>query len=146
MTGLLLAAVLLATPAAGAPAGTMPDQHVTPGLVRALDLHTICTTRWGRDHRHITLKMKQDVARAYGVPWSKHRQYEFDHLVPRELGGADDELNLWPEPLTGPMNAHDKDRLENYLHKAVCHADLSLTDARNELLIDWQAAFRKYIK
>jgi hypothetical protein len=40
--------------------------------------------------------MKKQVAGWYHVSWSKRANYEFDHLVPRELGGADDVRNIWP--------------------------------------------------
>jgi 5-methylcytosine-specific restriction endonuclease McrA len=42
---------------------------------------------------------------------------EVDHLISRELGGADATDNLWPQPYTQHPGAHEKDRLENQLHK-----------------------------
>ena len=35
-----------------------------------------------------------------------------DHRLSLALGGADIPENRWPQPLAGPWNAHDKDRLE----------------------------------
>jgi hypothetical protein len=32
----------------------------------------------------------------YGLPAGAHPGLEIDHLVPLGIGGADDDLNLWP--------------------------------------------------
>ena len=51
---------------------------------------------------------------AYGDTGSI-RDYEYDHLVPLELGGAtNDPRNLWPEPGPSP---NPKDHEEDALHK-----------------------------
>lgn len=81
----------------------------------------------------------------YGIPYSRHSDFEVDHLVSRELGGADDVKNLWPESyVTQPWNAHRKDRLENYLHKLVCSNQITLEEARREIAYDWRIAYKKY--
>ncbi len=103
---------------------------VTPGVTRDLSVKTICSTTWGTDSRHVTESMKKQVAAAYHVPWSKHAQYEFDHLIPRELGGADDIKNLWPQPWP---DAHKKDAEENRLHKAVCAGQMTLSAAQAQM-------------
>jgi hypothetical protein len=87
-----------------------PNLNETPGLVRPLSRVAVCSTKWGLDRRHVTDAMKKRVAYAYGVRWADRGRYEFDHLVPRELGGADDERNLWPQPLA---EARVKDQEEN---------------------------------
>jgi hypothetical protein len=63
----------------------------------------------------------------YGYVNRKPSDYEEDHLVPLELGGAArDPANLWPEPrqlvLADGTNvdSNAKDGLENYLHTRVC--------------------------
>jgi hypothetical protein len=119
---------------------------ITPGVARELTKAQVCGTKWGLDKRHVTLAMKQHVAAAYGIPWSQHSKYEFDHLIPRELGGADSESNLWPQPWTGPYNAHQKDRLENALHKAVCAGQMTLDFAQDAISSDWVAAYRLYVE
>jgi hypothetical protein len=133
----------------------LPNSKFTPGLSRTdLSLETICDTKWGRDERHVTAKMKQDVFQEYGltgnddpacVPDASGRHCEIDHLVSRELGGADDETNLWPQPYgTQPWNAARKDRLENRLHKAICTEHLPVECARKLLISDWRIAYRFY--
>jgi len=102
----------------------------TPGAVRPLSKATVCQTKWSADRRHVTERMKRDVAAKYGVPWSQHGDYEFDHLIPRELGGADDVANLWPQAWA---EARVKDREENRLHRAVCRGEISLRTAQRRM-------------
>lgn len=104
--------------------------------VRPLSVRQICSTRWGLDHRHVTEAMKQEIARRGGIRRAtivgpgKGPCCEFDHIVPRELGGADALENLQLQPW---VIAHRKDVDENALHKAVCAGTISLEDARQRM-------------
>ena len=71
---------------------------------------------------------------------------EIDHLISRELGGADDVKNLWPQSYgTSPWNAHLKDKLENRLHAEICRRHtITLKQARDMIVNDWRVAYRKY--
>jgi hypothetical protein len=113
------------------------DHRITPGVVALTDTKTICSTVWGRDARHVSEAMKKEVCLAYGIssecPGPK---YELDHLVPRELGGADDVQNLWPQLIA---EAHQKDRVENFLHVQVCAGKISLVEAQRQITEDWRA-------
>lgn len=115
-------------------AATLPNPLVTPGVVRPLSLQAVCHTQWGKDRRHVTVAMKRQVAVLYGVKWEDRHLYEFDHLVPRELGGADNVLNLWPEVW---VEAHRKDRLENRLKRLVCSGQMSLKVAQESIRTNW---------
>jgi hypothetical protein len=106
---------------------------LTPGVARPLTTAQVCSTKWGKDRRHVTERMKRHVFAAYGVPLTDRKRYEVDHLIPRELGGADDVLNLWPQSWTGAQNAHLKDRDENRLHRAVCAGTLTLAAAQTAM-------------
>lgn len=125
----LLAFLLVALHAA-------PNPAVTPGLARYLNREQVCSVQWGLDRRHVTEAMKRQVAAAYGLPRASivargHGPCcEFDHLIPRELGGADDVRNLWPQRWT---EAHVKDQEENRLHRAVCAGTLTLQQARDQM-------------
>lgn len=153
---LLAAAVALTVP--DVPVKSLPIPAATPGVTRDLTLDVICNTKWGKDRRAVTAAMKRQVFASYGYTGNKDwhctpdahgRTCEIDHLISRELGGADDVHNLWPEPYGGPWNAADKDRLENRLHMLVCqpspaHA-LPLKDAQDAIRGDWTAAYIKYL-
>lgn len=127
----------------------VPNATATPGKVhQIIDAKTgkarprtvaeICGMKWGLDHRNVTEKMKRDVATAYGLQRTaikargKGPCCEIDHLLPRELGGDDDVLNLWPQNW---LDAHQKDVEENRLHRAVCapHPTITLEAAQDEM-------------
>jgi hypothetical protein len=116
---LLLAAALNAAPAAQ-----------TPGVARFLSTARICEIKWGADRRHVSIKLRKLVFAAYGIDWENRDDYELDHLIPRELGGADVFANLWPEPWP---DAHVKDHEENALHRAVCRGEMKLKDAQEQM-------------
>jgi hypothetical protein len=121
-----------------------PDLGLTPGKTNHV-VTDVCAIKWGKDARHVTEKMKRDVFARYAIPWSRHAEFEVDHLISRELGGADAIENLWPQKWVGVWNAHMKDRLENALHKKVCAGQLSLREAQREIAADWIATFQKTI-
>src|SRR5437879_9784796 len=112
------AALVLLAFSALALAGDLPDLAKTPGVVRQeLTVAQICKTAWGRDRRHVTEAMKREVFAAYRMTNDKPPcPCEVDHLVSRELGGADELHNLWPQAFGTKWNAHLKDKLENRLH------------------------------
>lgn len=115
---------------------TVPNPTVTPGLARYLNATQVCAIRWGLDRRHVTEAMKQQVAKVYGlsrasiVARGKGPCCEFDHLIPRELGGADDVRNIWPQPWD---EAHQKDVIENALHRDLCAGRITLQAARDQM-------------
>jgi hypothetical protein len=56
---------------------------------------------------------------------------------------CDTPANLWPQPYTQHPGAHEKDWLENRLHKEVCNGDITLEGAQEEIKTDWYAAYLK---
>jgi hypothetical protein len=153
----LLVANVVGTGAASADEQLLarPNPLLTPGAVRAdIGLAEVCGTKWGADARHVTEAMKSEVFRAYGLigeddaacdsPMPK-RRCEVDHLIPRDLGGADATANLWPEPYYAePWNATLKDRLEARLKREVCAGRLSLREAEQGMARDWIATYLRY--
>jgi len=120
--------------------GELPDLKFTPGVARTdLTLEEICTRKWGKDRRHVTPAMRRAALAHYRKPACR---FELDHLISRELGGADDASNLWPQCYAGAWNAHRKDRLENKLHKLVCAGAMSLEDVQRAIVADWRALYR----
>lgn len=112
---------------------TVPDGH---GGLRPLTVTEICGKKWGLDRRFVTEKMKREIAASYGLRRSdvvargKGPCCEYDHKLPRELGGADDVRNIGPQPW---VEAHVKDVRENQLHVAVCKGTISLDAAQDEM-------------
>jgi hypothetical protein len=137
----------------------LPDLNVTIGQSASITRQKVCTTVWGKDERHVTQTMKNSVYAKYGTSPGKgvcafktHKSAagktikegcEVDHLISRELGGADNVDNLWPQPYTQHPGAHEKDWLENELHKEVCKGTITLDQAQNEIKTDWYAAYLK---
>ena len=66
---------------------------------------------------------------------------EVDLRVPPEWGGTTDPENLWPLNYRGFLNADNKDRLENYLHDAVCSGRMPLQAAQEAITTDWVKAY-----
>lgn len=129
-------------------AGDLPDLNKTPGLTTALSEQQICATKWGKDARHVDTALKASVFRSYGyakLNKDPRCPCEIDHLISRELGGADDVRNLWPQSYRGDWNARMKDRLENLLHSKVCKGSISLEAAQTAIKTDWIAAYKKWV-
>lgn len=128
----------------------LPDPMLTPGVTTALTVEEICSRKWGKDARKVSSAMKRQVFASYGLSGNLDRSckgkrhFEVDHLISRELGGADDVSNLWPQCYSGRWNATLKDRLENRLHKEVCAGNIALEDAQDEIRNDWRVHYRRY--
>ena len=80
-------------------ADELPNLELTPGVSRTdLTKQEICSTHWGLDKRYVTATMKREVKQEYQFKKSDcpSGRVVIDHLISRELGGADDVKNLWP--------------------------------------------------
>ncbi|HUZ29429.1 MAG TPA: hypothetical protein VMU90_09320 [Solirubrobacteraceae bacterium] len=126
----------------------LPDPRCTPGAVspavtQANLSSTICRsgyTRGVRPPERITETEKRQSLAAYGGHGSLS-SYEYDHLVPLELGGAtNDARNLWPEAGHVP---NPKDALERRLNRLVCQHRLGLASAQEEIASNWVAVYRR---
>ena len=127
--------------------GELPDRSCTPGAIDPAVTpanigSTICRSGYTtkvRPPESQTEKFKWDVAEpAYG---QHDVSGELDHEIPLELGGANDARNLWVENYRGFLDADDKDRLENYLHDAVCSGRMPLQTAQEAIAADWVKAY-----
>lgn len=85
---------------------------------------------------------------AYGASGSAGN-YEYDHLVPLELGGSSDVRNLWPEPNAGSPSQFDstdsyginaKDGVEDRLKAGVSEGQVSLSAAQRAIATNWTTA------
>lgn len=135
----------LALSARSSRAQHLPDLELTPGVVRTSDAKQICAKSFRTaPYRKTTPAMKRHVCAAYHTkPCPKSGKMELDHLLPLELGGLDDERNLWVQ--LAP-EFHYKDALENKLKHLVCiDKTLGLADVQKQIITDWPAAYEKYI-
>ena len=156
-TALVAAAALAVTATASATAiaspnavqcsarGALPDLACTPGVLNAQVLQsnikqTICTPGYTRTIRppvSYTDPLKLEQMRWYRLT-SPASAYELDHFVSLELGGdPTNPKNLWPEAYAPVPGAHEKDRVEGYLHQQVCSGAMPLADAQAKITGDW---------
>jgi hypothetical protein len=126
--------------------GLLPDARCTPGVtdprVTQDNLQsTICAagyTKGVRPSSAYTDALKVQQIKEYAYADRDPADYEEDHLIPLELGGApSDPRNLWPEP---KADATKKDSLENALHARVCTGTLTLAAAQSAIASNWQTA------
>jgi hypothetical protein len=130
--------------AKGTGLSSRPDPACTPGalsprVTQATSGRTICVSGYSKSVRppeSVTKKEKVASVAAYGDRGSP-RDYEYDHLVSLELGGAvNDPRNLWPEPGSSP---NPKDSVENALHRMVCDGEMQLSRAQLIIAGNWVA-------
>ena len=126
--------------------GELPNPKLTPGYMRDASTREVCTT-FTSLVRNVPESLKKKVYTNYGMSGNDRSTckegYEIDHLVSLELGGANDERNLWVQSYCGSNNAHDKDRLENELHRRVCLGKMNLIDAQMCIKTDWVMCYLK---
>ncbi len=131
----------------------LPDPGCTPGAVdsavtQANISSTICRSGYTssvRPPESITEPDKYKSMQSYDSAGSAS-QYEYDHLVPLELGGSSDVRNLWPELDSGSPSQFDstddyglnaKDGVEDRLNDAVCSGEVSLAAAQTAIADNW---------
>lgn len=134
----------------------LPVASCTPGAIRGDMLNptnatltaTVCHPGWTatvRPPASETDRTKTAAMRAYGEPTSLRPTIELDHLIPLELGGANDVSNLWPEISDEPGQGfrNSKDKVENDLKSAVCAHHIAIADAQNAIATNWTTAEAK---
>jgi hypothetical protein len=141
--------------ASGSGLYSRPDARCTPGALNpavtpATIDSTICRAGWTSTVRpagSVTEPEKLASMEAYSDR-SGPSAYEYDHLVPLELGGAvNDSRNLWPEPdysVRSGFYLNPKDRLEGALKRLVCRGGMTLATAQRLSASEWVAAFHTY--
>lgn len=134
----------------------LPNPARTPGAanpqVTQSDIYsTICVSGWTSTVRppssYTTDLKEQQLASGYAYRGDMNpSDYEEDHLIPLELGGAPaSTLNLWPEPYNTADGARVKDEVENKLNSLVCDGSMALTAAQHMIATNWFAAFVTYV-
>lgn len=145
----------------------LPDSSCTPGKPftgtqcggKACVKSTLCKSGYSRTVRSVPASEKDDVYKSYGA--ADHAGFckvkngegcEIDHLISLEIGGSNDQSNLWPQPYDTPVgkttlkwNAHVKDTLENKLKKLFCTDEITLHEAQSCISTDWIACYKKHM-
>jgi hypothetical protein len=127
--------------------GTLPNPALTPGAVRTADPADVCN-RSTRQYRHWSRARDDHILAEYGLPPGPHPDFEVDHLIPLDLGGANDDENLWIEPrrsIEPVWNAERKDRLEWTMADLVCSGRLDLHVAQEAIRANWIEAYERYV-
>ena len=133
-----------------------PDAQRTPGAINPAvtqsNIHqTICVSGYTatiRPSSSYTTQLKiQQLHSGYAVGGDYNTSdYEEDHLISLELGGApSDPRNLWPEYYHSSIGARVKDKIENALHRLVCSGVIKLKTAQRLIATDWRGAYQKFV-
>ena len=110
------------------------------------DLKVICyrSTKW---RRHVDAAERREVYREYGYRYPPPRgEFEADHLIPLELGGDNSPANLWPEAGWPIPGFHQKDEVENFLHRQVCAGRVTIASAQRAVAADWVEVWRGMLR
>ena len=129
----------------------LPDLSLTPGMVDpSCDETKVCQPGYSDGNaekegaRNVDDSTKQEVYQRYGINNPVDDAYEIDHLISLEVCGSNDPRNLWPESYKPVPGAHEKDRLEDWLHEQVCKSKtMTLKEAQEYLVHDWYAEYQK---
>lgn len=124
--------------------GPQPDRRCSPGaFYSGLDSAVLCASSFRTGVvRNVPQAEKYAVEREYGMPARLYgRTIEIDHVVPLELGGANDIANLFPEPGSGAASYHSKDALENRAHDLVCAGRMTLRVAQSRIASNWETLY-----
>ena len=117
--------------------GPLPDPACTPGAVMTTDIDVVCH-RSTKERRRVSSEVHRLAFTEYGFTYPQPRgAFEVDHLIPLELGGDNTISNLWAEAAEPAPGFHQKDKVENYLHRQVCAGAMTLVDAQRQIATDW---------
>lgn len=127
--------------------GPFPDTACTPGAIFPnITKEDVCTSGYAKKVRNVLVAVKHEVYKEYGITHHSPGEYEVDHLISLELGGSNDIANLFPEAAEPRPGFHEKDKIENYLHKQVCDGQISLKEAQYEISNNWLEVYQKIVK
>lgn len=123
-----------------------PDPLLTPGSFLPVTVDQLCDPEYYQKIERSSPTQREQVCHLYGISSYPYHEYRMDYLIPLGLGGTSDIENIWPQPIKGQWNCHDKDLLEQKLRELVCSGQLPLEQAQKEIATDWIAAYQKYIQ
>jgi hypothetical protein len=126
----------------------LPDARCTPGAVRAdATRFQLCAPGFTtKAYRHTDEATKRKACEEYGAKNCPGPEFEIDHEISLELGGSDELANLWPQPAEPRPGFHEKDQLENWLHRQVCSGIMPLENAQQAIAHDWYHAYEQMLR
>ena len=117
---------------------------LNPNVTQATIHQTVCVSGWTatiRPPESYTENLKTRQIAQEGLSGTLSN-YEEDHRMPLELGGApSDADNLSPE---SPPSPNPKDSDESRIRRAVCAGQMTLVQAQQQLVQTWLAAYPGY--
>jgi hypothetical protein len=120
---------------------------LNPDVTQATIATTICVSGWTttvRPPSSYTSALKVEQLVAFGYADQNPRDYEEDHRVPLELGGAPrDTSNLSPERGASP---NPKDSAENAARADVCAGRATLRQEQVAFIATWLARYPDYLR
>lgn len=122
---------------------TYPNVNLTPGAILTMDSGFICTPGTAEKLRNVPDSLKKKVFAEYNLAYPTKKDYEVDHFIPLELGGSNDIKNLWPESASPVPGYHEKNKVENYLHKLLCNYTINMSTAQEMIRKDWVAVYNQ---
>jgi hypothetical protein len=118
---------------------------LNPAVTQATIAVTICVSGWTatvRPPSSYTSSLKVEQLAEFGYADQSPRDYEEDHRVPLELGGAPrDTSNLSPERGASP---NPKDSAENSARADVCAGRVTLQQEQVAFVAQWLAPYPGY--
>jgi len=118
---------------------------LNPAVTQATIATTICVSGWTatvRPPSSYTSSLKVEQLAAFGFADQNPRDYEEDHRIPLELGGAPrDTSNLSPELGASP---NPKDSAENSARADVCAGRATLQQEQVAFVARWLAPYPGY--
>ncbi len=125
--------------------GTVTYCALNPAVTQATIGSTICLSGWTatvRPPSSYTSSLKVEQLATFGYGDQNPKDYEEDHRVPLELGGAPrDTSNLSPERGASP---NPKDSAENAARSDVCAGRATLRQEQVKFIAAWLAPYPGY--
>jgi hypothetical protein len=110
--------------------GMLPDPRLTPGTLCTPSDPNFLEYRYAEHipycRRNVPTAVRDEVAKAYGIPVAELANYEMDHFLPLSIGGNDDATNLWPQP---HELALEKDKLEDEVFSGMSAGTMTQAEA-----------------
>ncbi|MEK7648654.1 MAG: HNH endonuclease [Patescibacteria group bacterium] len=117
----------------------MPDERCTPGdIFPQATAEQICVPGYSRKARNVSVSQKNRIYASYGIRSHRVGEYNIDHLISLQLGGSNEDSNLWPEAENPRPGYHEKIKVENFLHGELCKGEITLRQAQRLVGQHWR--------